>query len=146
MQKSQVSKSSSLKSYRNKTLARIWGLAKTKGMDSENLHDFIYGLTNKESMKELSDKQLGFVLFKLQGGRSEQTPKPNMNRDTFFDFLIEQIQKKYKIENITSYLNSITQRQFLKKYSEISLEEKSKLIGILKGVLWKTKKKSTTTI
>lgn len=119
---------------RNSMIKRIWGLAKSQGMDSDNLHDFIAGYTNKNSIKNLSDSQLSFIVNRLQGFElpaKKQVKK--FSQEEYLFHLIETIKGKFSVKDMDAYLNTICEKQFKCSYSsDMDSHKKSKLIGILK--------------
>lgn len=117
---------------RNSMIKRIWGLSKQKGMDSDDLHNFIEGYTNKDSIKKLSDAQLNFIISKLSGQSHLKVIK-TFNQDEYLFHLIETIKDKFSVKDIDAYLNAICRKQFKCDYSSsMDSRKKSKLIGILK--------------
>ena len=59
------------KTARNKKIARLKILQKENRMDDSTYRNFLERLTNKRSAKDLSDKQLVFVINKLSGGHKD---------------------------------------------------------------------------
>jgi len=50
----------------------VFGLSKKLGMDNEELHCLVYGVTGCESLKELTDKQAGDVIKELDSRRNSR--------------------------------------------------------------------------
>lgn len=118
---------------RNNLIKRIWAIAKNRGMDSDNLHDFIAGYTNKDSIKKLSDAQLHFIVNRLNGESYEKKESYKFNQDEYLFHLIEVVRDKFGVKDMDAYLNSICQKQFKCNYSGIDSYKKSRLIDILKS-------------
>lgn len=56
----------------------IFGLSKKLGMDSEELHCLVYGVTGRESLKELTDSQTSAVIKELDIRRKNRNAPPEV--------------------------------------------------------------------
>ena len=117
---------------RNKFISRLWGLSKKSGMDSDMLHTFVFGLTQKDSIKKLTDKQIQFCINKLNGQNYSSKEYKKFDQDEYLFFLQESIREKNKVDDMDAYLNAICQKQFKCNYIDINKQQKTRLIGLLK--------------
>lgn len=115
----------------------IWGLAKSKELDlsKEELYTIIYRETGKESMKELSIKEMNRVLFVLIQMKEKQRTRPGMATD-------EQIWKIHELEKSLGWSDNPRRlKGFVKKYYKteklewLKFDQASKLIESLKKTL-----------
>jgi hypothetical protein len=124
------------KKQRSILIGRLYGAAKKNGLDNDLLHQFVLSWTSKESIKQLSDKQISFLIHKLNGSDNsyENNVFKKFNKEEYFFHLQEVIREKYKVDDIGTYLNQICMKQFKVSFSDIDEKQKSRLIGLLKMV------------
>jgi hypothetical protein len=120
---------------RAKLIGRLYGLAKRSGMDNDMLHTFVFGLTQKESIKELTDKQISFLISKLNGQDYSSREVKKFNQDEYLFHLQEQIREKYNVVDMDAYLNALCEKQFKVKFDDINKQHKTRLVGLLKNIV-----------
>lgn len=122
--------SSKITENRRKRVAKIFILAKEKGIDNELLHTIIYEKTHKESIKDLSEIELLEIIEVLKGESKKQI-RQKFSQDDYIQSLV----MKLKVESPATYLSGIMKRMGKSDYSELSVKDKSRIIEALKDIL-----------
>ena len=119
------------------TLKTIWGLAKSPELQLTNdeVHLIVMGLTGKESLKELNQKEINIVVQDLQSQKDKMKKRGNLGTQ-------EQRKMIYKLTEELEWndnekrINGFVKRMFkVESLMWLGWEDCSKLIEILKKMV-----------
>jgi phage gp16-like protein len=124
-----------------KKIQKINVLGRTKlGMDNEMLHDFVYTLTKKKSIKELTVKESNLVISTML---KEILPGQSKAKGKNIIWLITD-EQMCKIETLggemawdLEQMNKFAQRQYRKNVNQLTSRQAQSLIEALKIILSK---------
>lgn len=120
------------------TLRMIWGIAKSQELQLTDveLHDLVFGITGKESMRKLTVREMGKVVGKLQA--MKDSAKKSSRRGNMAT--ARQRKKIYRLQEELGWddcrTNGMVERMFkVKRLEWLDEGQCSKLIEALKAML-----------
>ena len=127
-----------------KQLKMIWGLANRVGLDDDKLHESVKGLTGKDSLKQLTNEDVSYVIRRLTNAGASIKQKRKARQDFPINVveiitpkqrgLIKYFEEKLGWQDNPARLAGLS-RRIIKKEMAVTKKEGTKMILVMRQML-----------